>query len=143
MLVKHILQEKGRDVVSVAAHTTISEVARILAARRIGAVLVHDGADSLVGILSERDIVAAIAARSVNALADSVANHMTRRVTTCHDTDTVEDLMELMTRKRFRHVPVMNGERIAGIVSIGDIVKTRIAETVHEAEALRTYIAAG
>lgn len=143
MLVKHILQEKGRDVVSVPSTATISEVARILAARRIGVVLVHDAGDRLAGILSERDIVGALAARSVNALADSVATHMTRRVTTCHDTDHIEDIMALMTRKRFRHVPVLEGERVIGIVSIGDIVKTRIVEAMQEAETLRTYIAAG
>lgn len=143
MLVKHILQEKGRDIVSVSASATLSEAARLLAQKRIGAVLVHDGGEGIAGILSERDIVSALAARSVQALADPVSQHMTARVYTCRESDTVEDLMELMSNRRFRHVPVVEGGRVAGMVSIGDIVKSRIAETVREAETLRTYIVAG
>ena len=143
MLVKHILSEKGREVVSVAREATLSEAARLLAHRRIGAVVVRDGGDGVAGILSERDIICALADQSVNALAQSVAQHMTQRVVTCRETDAVEDLMELMTRKRFRHIPVMEDGRLAGIVSIGDIVKSRIAETMAEAESLRGYIAAG
>lgn len=143
MLVKHILEEKGREVVSVPGTATLAEVARVLASRHIGAVVVHDGDDPVAGILSERDIVSAIAARSVQALADTVSAHMTHRVTTCRERDSVEDLMEVMTRKRFRHVPVVEGRELVGIVSIGDVVKTRIAETLKEAESLRTYLAAG
>lgn len=143
MLVKHILQEKGRDVVTVAADATLSDATRVLAGRRIGAVVVQDGSGSIAGILSERDVVAALAGRSVQALAEAVSRHMSPRVSTCRDSDTVEDLMELMTRKRFRHVPVVEDGRLVGIVSIGDIVKSRIAETEAEAESLRTYIAAG
>ena len=143
MLVKQILGEKGREVVTVSSEATLSEAARILAQRRIGAVVVRDGRDGVAGILSERDIICALADQSVNALAQSVAQHMTRKVTTCREADAIDDLMELMTRKRFRHVPVMENGKLAGIVSIGDIVKSRIAETVAEAENLRGYIAAG
>jgi len=143
MLVKHILQEKGRDILSISAHATLSEAARMLAARRVGAVLVHDGDEELAGIISERDIVSAVAARSVQALADPVSEHMTRRVITCREGDSVEDVMEVMTRRRFRHVPVVEHGRLVGIISIGDVVKTRIAETVIEAETLRTYVMAG
>ena len=143
MLVKQILHEKGRDVVTVSGDATLSEAARLLAQLRIGAVVVRDGRDGVAGILSERDIICALAEQSVNALAQSVAQHMTRKVTTCRETDAIDDLMELMTRKRFRHVPVMENGKLAGIVSIGDIVKSRIAETVDEAESLRGYIAAG
>jgi len=142
MLVKQILHEKGRDVVTVSGDATLSEAARLLAQLRIGAVVVRDGRDGVAGILSERDIICALAEQSVNALAQSVAQHMTRKVTTCRETDAIDDLMELMTRKRFRHIPVMEGGKLAGIVSIGDIVKSRIAETVAEAESLRGYIAA-
>ena len=143
MLVKQILGEKGREVVTVSSEATLSEAARILAQRRIGAVVVRDGRDGVAGILSERDIICALADQSVNALAQSVAQHMTRKVTTCREADAIDDLMELMTRRRFRHVPVLENGKLAGIVSIGDIVKSRIAETVAEAENLRGYIAAG
>ena len=143
MLVKHILHEKGRDVVTVPSGATLSEAAQLLARRRIGAVVVRDGDRQIAGILSERDIIRGLADESVNALAQTVATHMTERVSTCRETDAVEDLMELMTRKRIRHVPVMDGERLCGIVSIGDVVKSRIAETEAEAENLRGYIAAG
>lgn len=143
MLVKQVLQEKGRDVVTVSAATTLSEAARILARRRIGALVVPDGDGGVAGILSERDVIGALADLSVNALAQSVEAHMTRSIYTCGEADTVEDLMELMTQRRFRHVPVMNDGRLSGIVSIGDVVKSRIAESEREAETLRGYIAAG
>lgn len=142
MQVKHILREKGREVVTIAADATLSEAARLLARKRIGAAVVRDGDGAIAGILSERDIVRAVADASVNALAESVSSRMTRVVTTCCETDTIEELMELMTHRRFRHVPVIEDERLVGIVSIGDVVKTRIAETVREAENLREYIAA-
>lgn len=142
MQVKHILREKGREVVTIAADATLSEAARLLARKRIGAAVVRDRDGAIAGILSERDIVRAVADASVHALAESVASRMTRVVTTCCESDTVEELMELMTHRRFRHVPVVEEERLVGIISIGDVVKTRIAETVREAESLREYIAA-
>jgi CBS domain-containing protein len=142
MQVKHILREKGRDVVTIASDATLSEAACLLARKRIGAVVVRGVDGTPAGILSERDVVRAVAEASVNALAHSVARHMTRAIETCSESDSVEELMELMTRRRFRHVPVVENERLAGIVSIGDIVKTRIEETEREASALRQYIAA-
>jgi CBS domain-containing protein len=142
MQVKHILREKGRDVVTVASDATLSEAARLLARKRIGAVVVRERDGSLAGILSERDVVRAIAEASVSALAQTVAAHMTRAIETCSESDSIEDLMELMTRQRFRHVPVVENGKLSGIVSIGDIVKTRIEETEREASALRQYIAA-
>lgn len=143
MLVKHILHQKGRDVVTVPSNATLSEATRMLAGRRIGALVVRDEDRPVVGILSERDIIRALADHSVNALGQNVAKYMTRQVTTCREGDTVEELMELMTRKRFRHVPVVESGGLAGIISIGDVVKSRIAETELEAESLRGYIAAG
>jgi CBS domain-containing protein len=143
MQVRFILREKGREVVTIASDATISEAARLLARRRIGAVLVRDRDGSLAGILSERDIVRAIADDSIAALGQSVATHMTRTISTCSETDTVEEIMEQMTRGRFRHVPVVEDDVLCGIISIGDVVKSRIAETVREAESLRDYIAAG
>jgi CBS domain-containing protein len=142
MLVKHILGEKGREIIAITADATLSEAARLLARKRIGAVIVRDETGALAGILSERDVVRAVADESVAALARPVSAYMTRAVATCCETDSVEDLMEMMTVGRFRHVPVLDSERITGIVSIGDVVKTRIAETVQEAATLREYITA-
>lgn len=143
MQVRHILRDKGREVVTIPADATLSEAARLLARKRIGALVVRDRDGSLAGILSERDIVRAVAEASVNALARSVATYMTRAIETCAEADSIEDLMETMTHERLRHLPVVENERLCGIVSIGDVVKTRIAETVRETEALRGYIAAG
>jgi len=141
--VKHILRDKGREVVSISADATLSEAARLLARKRIGALVVRDRDGALAGILSERDIVRALAEASVNALAHSVSAHMTRAIETCCEADSIEDLMEIMTHRRLRHLPVVEEDRLCGIVSIGDVVKTRIEETVREAETLRGYIAAG
>ncbi|HEX3673033.1 MAG TPA: CBS domain-containing protein [Rhizomicrobium sp.] len=142
MLVRHILREKGRDVVTIASDATLSEAARLLARKRIGALVVRERDGALKGILSERDVVRAVAEASVAALAQTVAQHMTSSVESCSESDSIEDLMELMTHRRFRHVPVVENDRLTGIVSIGDVVKTRIAETVEEATVLRQYIAA-
>jgi CBS domain-containing protein len=142
MLVKHILGEKGRDVVAIGADATLSEAARLLARKRIGAIVVRDESGALAGILSERDVVRAVADESVTALARPVSAYMTRAVATCCEHDSIEELMEMMTIGRFRHVPVVENDRITGMISIGDVVKTRIAETVQEAQSLREYITA-
>ncbi len=142
MLVKHILGVKGREVVAIAADASLSEAARLLARKRIGAVVVRDASGMLAGILSERDVVRAVAEGSVSALARPVSAYMTRAVATCGETDTIEDLMEMMTIGRFRHVPVLDGGMITGMISIGDVVKTRIEETEQEATTLRAYITA-
>jgi CBS domain-containing protein len=142
MLVKHILGEKGRDIIAISSDATLSEAARLLARKRIGAVVVRDEAGKLAGIISERDVVRAVADESVAALARTVSAYMTRAVATCTESDSIEDLMEMMTLGRFRHVPVVENDRITGIISIGDVVKTRIAETVQEAAFLREYITA-
>lgn len=143
MLVKHILREKGREVVTISGEAMLSEAARLLARRRIGAVIVRDSGSGVLGILSERDIVRAVAEHSVAALGHTVARHMTRDVSTCNETDTVDELMETMTCGRFRHMPVVDDGQLCGIVSIGDVVKSRIEETVREATSLREYIVAG
>lgn len=142
MQVKHILFEKGREVVTIASDATLSEAARLMARRRIGAVVVRGLDGAVAGILCERDIVSAIAEESVAALGRTVSSRMTRDVTVCCEHDTIEDLMESMTRGRFRHVPVIEDDHLVGIISIGDVVKTRIQETIREAESLRDYIAA-
>jgi len=142
MLVKNILGEKGREVISISSDATLSEATRLLARRRIGAIVVRDETGALAGILSERDVVRAVADESVTALARPVSAYMTRAVATCSENDTVEDLMEMMTMGRFRHLPVVDNDVITGMISIGDVVKTRIAETVQEATSLRAYFTA-
>ena len=143
MQVRHILQEKGRAIVAITDSATMGEAAQLLAARRVGAVIVQDQGGALAGILSERDMVRAVAEDGAAALGRSVSSYMTRSVATCTEADTVEELMEMMTHGRFRHVPVMDGHhKINGMISIGDVVKSRIAETVNEANSLRDYISA-
>jgi CBS domain-containing protein len=142
MLVSHILREKGREVVSVSADTSLGEAAALLARHRIGAILVlKNGA--VRGILSERDIVRALAVDAASALHTSVETYMTRTVSSCAETDAIEEIMEKMTCGRFRHMPVLDRGRLCGIVSIGDVVKARIAEATYEAAALKDYIVIG
>jgi CBS domain-containing protein len=143
MQVKHVLGEKGGDVISIALSASLAEAATLLAERRIGALVVRDAKGDLAGILSERDLVRALAQDGAAALDHKVSRYLTRDVVTCCLSDTMEDLMEMMTQGRFRHVPVQdNAGRLCGLVSIGDVVKSRIAETVREAEDLRVYISA-
>jgi len=143
MQVRHILHGKGRDVVSIGAGATLTEAAKLLTDRKIGALIVKDKSGGLIGIISERDLVHAIARTGAAALSDQVSMHMTPAPETCVENDTVESVMEVMTRGRFRHVPVLDDHfMLCGMVSIGDVVKTRIAETVSEAAALRDYISA-
>lgn len=140
MNVATILKAKGTDVETVSPSVTLGEVARLLAAKRIGAVLVMEG-QRLAGILSERDIVKAIGHSGVEALDRSAREVMTSRIVTCELNDSVDELMDRMTEGRFRHLPVIEGGELVGIISIGDVVKHRIAETVMETEALKLYIA--
>jgi CBS domain-containing protein len=143
MQVKHILGSKGRDIVAITGDATLSDAAVVLAHKRIGAVIVRDGKGALAGILSERDVVRAVSEKGAGALTQEVNAHMTREVATCTESDTVDELMEMMTRGRFRHVPVVDQRGgLLGIVSIGDVVKSRIEETVREAATLREYISA-
>jgi CBS domain-containing protein len=140
MTVKAILSRKGNDVVTADPTTTLSEVVRILAARRIGAVVVTGADRRIVGILSERDVVRVLGDKGPAALDLPISEVMTRKVTTCSMRDTVAELMERMTEGKFRHVPVLDDGRLAGIVSIGDVVKWRVHEIEDESDALRDYI---
>jgi len=143
MQVRHILQGKGRDVVAIASNATVCDAAKLLTEKRIGALVVRDKNGTLIGIISERDLVRAISKGGAPAFGELVSEHMTPNPETCAECDTVEMVMEVMTRGRFRHVPVLDGDmRLCGMISIGDVVKTRIAETVSEAAALRDYISA-
>ena len=140
MTVKAILSRKGNDVVTADPNATLAEAVRILAARRIGAVVVTGADRRIVGILSERDVVRVLGDKGPSALDLPIADVMTRKVTTCSMRDTVAELMERMTEGKFRHVPVIDEGRLAGIVSIGDVVKWRVHEIEDESDALRDYI---
>jgi CBS domain-containing protein len=140
MTVKAILKAKGADVVTVAPDVSIAAASRRLAERRIGALVVQDADSRVIGILSERDIVVALAEHGAAALDEPVKQVMTRRVVSCELTETVSAVMERMTAGRFRHVPVIEDSRLIGIVSIGDIVKHRLDQIEGESAALRDYI---
>lgn len=141
MTVKSILDEKGHDVVTLGPDATLAEAAGLLAEKRIGAVVVTNAAGAIRGILSERDIVRVIGQSGAAALAMQVSGVMTAKVTTCRETHTVNHVMEVMTRGRFRHLPVERNGRLDGIVSIGDVVKRRIETVEREADQIREYIA--
>jgi CBS domain-containing protein len=140
MTVSTIIAAKGHDVITSQPHRTLHDVAKVLAERRIGAVVVTGADGSIKGILSERDIVRAIAMNGANALNSPVSQHMTANVVTCEESDLIHDVMEEMTRGRFRHVPVVKAGKLVGMISIGDVVKKRIAETEAESQSLRDYI---
>ncbi len=141
MTVARILAAKGGDVVTIQPHRTIAEVSRVLADRGIGAVVVAGADGEPVGIISERDIVRAVARHGAGALNEAVTRYMTSKVVTTTVYATVRDVMEQMTEGRFRHVPVVENGRLAGVVSIGDVVKSHIEEIETEHRALREYIA--
>ena len=140
MNVATILKAKGHEVESIGPDVTLGDAVRLLGAKRIGTVLVMQGAQ-LVGILSERDIVKTLAHSGAEALDRKVRDTMTSRLVTCGLNDSVDQLMDMMTEGRFRHLPVMDEGKLVGVISIGDVVKHRIAETVMETEALKLYIA--
>jgi CBS domain-containing protein len=140
MNVAAILKAKGSDVATTSATASLKEAASQLAERRIGALVVMQGRQ-VTGMLSERDVVAAIARDGAAALTQQVGNVMSTRVVTCELNDSIDELMDRMTDGRFRHLPVIDENELIGIVSIGDVVKHRIAETVMESEAMRLYIA--
>jgi CBS domain-containing protein len=141
MSVKGILGEKGRDVFTVRPEQTISEAVKTLGEKKIGAVVVTDAAGHIKGILSERDVVRRIAHDGPQILMQSVSTAMTAKVQTCKPEETIETVMARMTRGRFRHLPVEDGGRLAGIISIGDVVKRRIEDIQREADDIRSYIA--
>jgi CBS domain-containing protein len=141
MTVASILKSKGTEVVHVQPGTRLRDAAALLCQRRIGAAVVFGPGRRVMGVLSERDIVRAIAESGSAALDAPVNDFMTTNVQTCRPSDSIERVMEVMTNGRFRHLPVLDGGEIAGIISIGDVVKRRIDDTQHEAEALKRYIA--
>jgi len=140
MLVSQVLKSKGDAVFTVTPSETLSAVAAMLYARRVGAMVVVDAHDQVVGILSERDVVRVVAEEGAAALSLSVADCMTRDVVFAGAHESVDALLERMTDRRMRHLPIIVDGRLAGIVSIGDLVKFKIAEAEAEAEGLRAYI---
>ncbi len=140
MTVAAILKDKGPETVSVGPEETLEGAARLLSERRIGSVLVRDGSGEVLGILSERDVVRGIALHGAAALAMPVSGFMTREVVFAKPSDTVDQVLALMTERRFRHLPVRDGGQLVGIVSIGDVVKRKIEDVTEEAEMLRAFV---
>lgn len=140
MTVKAILAAKGGNVFTIEPTATVGTAAKLLATRRIGALVVAGPEQRIIGIVSERDIVHVLAARGEHALDVPLTEIMTRKVTTCTLSDTVSSIMERMTEGKFRHVPVVEQGRLTGIISIGDVVKHRLMQMEREQNALRDYI---
>ena len=143
MNVRHILEAKGREVVTLRPDATLEEAMQVLSSRRIGAIVLTDDEGAVVGIISERDVVRVLGTTGVELLTKSVKNVMTADVRTCTEATTVNEAMEIMSTGRFRHLPVCESDRLVGIISIGDVVKQRIEEVEREATEMREYIAAG
>jgi len=140
MTVKAILSAKGTEVLTIEPTTNVAAAAKLLAERKIGALVVTGADRRVVGIVSERAIVQELAAHAAAALALPLTDVRTRKVTTCSVSDTISSVMERMTAGKFRHLPVLDQGRLAGIVSIGDVVKHRLQEMEREQSALRDYI---
>jgi CBS domain-containing protein len=140
MTVSIILADKGRGVVTIEPGASLAQAVRLLAERRIGAALILGADKRIAGIISERDIVRALASRGAAVLEEPVSQTMTRKVETCNENDAVATIMERMTAGKFRHMPVVDQGRVIGVVSIGDIVKHRVHEIERESVALRDYI---
>lgn len=141
MTVKSILDHKGRAVATITREATLAEAAAILAEKKIGALVVSDNGERIHGILSERDVVHAIAGAGAGALDRPVSSFMTGNVVRCKENNTVNQVMEMMTEGRFRHLPVEVDGKLAGIVSIGDVVRKRIEDVEREAAEMKAYIA--
>jgi CBS domain-containing protein len=140
MHVAAVLKRKGNHVVSIGPDRTVGDAVKMLADHRIGAVLVMEG-DRVAGILSERDVIRGVAGHGPAVLGHRIETLMTRDVLHCRPGDTIAELMAVMTERRVRHLPVIADGRVAGIVSIGDVVKQRLDETELEVETLRSYVA--
>ncbi|MBV8964459.1 MAG: CBS domain-containing protein [Hyphomicrobiales bacterium] len=141
MHVSSILNDKGSDVVTMGPRSTVREAIALMGQRRIGAVVIMGVENSVLGMFSERDVVRLLAQKGPEALADDVARHMTSPVFTCTPQTLIDEIMHLMTSKKFRHVPVIDDGVLSGLVSIGDVVKFRLAEIETEHKAMRDYIA--
>lgn len=143
MNVAGLLKAKGRAVATANANQSLHEISIALAEKRIGAMVIVDDTSNVIGIVSERDIVRAIASNGPEVLLRPACEIMTRDITNCTMDNTIEELMDIMTKGRFRHLPVLEDDSLVGIVSIGDVVKHHIAEVQMEVSAMREYLATG
>ena len=142
MTIDQILNDKGFEIVSVKAGEILSDAASVLDAKRIGAVVALDDSGDVIGVLSERDIVRHVARQGASALDMKIGDAMTRNVITTDATTKIDVALQLMTDRRIRHLPVLRDGKLVGVVSIGDLVKWKIAETEAEAEAMKSYLSA-
>lgn len=143
MLVDTILQSKGTTVYTLPETSTLTDAVAMLNTHNIGALIITDSQDNILGILSERDIIHQLGKDPGGALAQPISSNMTRNVVTCERTTPVSEVMESMTNRRIRHVPVVEEGRLLGIISIGDVVKRKIEEIENDADAMREYISSG
>lgn len=141
MAVAHILRHKGTSVVTVEPGDSVQTIVDMLARHRIGAVVVVDGHGGIAGIVSERDVVRAMTGDAASVVRKTARDIMTAKVHTCTPNDSEAELMQLMTEHRIRHLPVIANGRVAGMISIGDVVKLRIETMEAEADQMKTYIA--
>ncbi|MCH9764935.1 MAG: CBS domain-containing protein [Alphaproteobacteria bacterium] len=143
MNVATILKEKGRAVATLRPDATLLEVSEKLSTKRIGAIVIVGDAGRVAGIISERDVIRAIAKSGCEVLKCPVADFMTRDIECCQESDPIDEVMEAMTKGRFRHQPVIEDGALVGIISIGDVVKNHVAEVEMEVSAMRSYLATG
>lgn len=143
MNVATVLKTKGRAVTTARAESTLKELADQLASKKIGAVVVTGEAGRVIGIFSERDLVRLIAEKGPEALSLTAGEVMTRNVVTCEEKSTLDELMEMMTAGRFRHLPVVERGELVGLISIGDVVKFHLADMALEVTAMRSYLTTG
>ena len=140
MHARDILKNKGGRIISATAEMSVADACRLLHDNRIGAVLVLNADGRIGGIFSERDVVTGMAKHGAAVTTMTVGALMTREVMTCQPTDLIADIMATMTSRRIRHLPVLEEEQLLGIISIGDVVKSRLDETAHEIDSLREYV---
>ena len=140
MILADLLRDKNHDVIKIKANDSIADAAIALTENKIGALLVQDDSGTIVGILSERDIVGGMGPHGADLHDVPVSELMTVDLIKCAPEDTVLEAMALMTDRRIRHLPVFKGDELMGVISVGDLVKCRISEVQAEAEAMRQYI---
>lgn len=140
MIVRTILKEKSNEVATTVASQKVGDAAKLLDQRRIGALVVVDEQRALAGILSERDIVRGLSRHGVAVMEMRVGDLMTADVLTCAPDDTIDGIMGTMTSNRIRHLPVLDGGKLAGIITIGDVVKAKLDETTMQVDSLREYV---